>query len=281
MNHTPKDVPSSHEKAQPPIIFVDSHAHLELEPLAEDVLGVLKRAESACVMAIVTVGIDIDDVKKAIRIAEQFEQVFASVGFHPHNASLVGEDSLAAMEKFARHPKVVAYGEIGLDFFRNRSPRDIQIGVFKDQIALAKSLAKPLVIHLRDAYEEGLEMLEEAAPFPASGVIHCFSGTKGHAERALQLGFSISIPGTITYKKNDDLRSIVRRLPEDKMLLETDCPFLSPEPLRGTDNEPANIVHTARRIAEVRGQTIRDVAAATSENAIRLFRFPGLQIQMS
>lgn len=280
MSRTAKDIPSIHDKVPQQVTFIDSHAHLELDPLVKDVPGVLKRAESAGVMVIVTVGIDIDDVNRAISIAEQFGQVFASVGFHPHNASSVDDNSLAAMEIFARHPKVVAYGEIGLDFFRNRSPRDIQIGVFKDQIALAKSLAKPLVIHLRDAYEAGLDMLEKTAPFPDSGVIHCFSGNKEHAERALQLGFSISIPGTITYKKNDALRSIVRELPEDKILLETDCPFLSPEPLRGTDNEPANIVHTARRIAEVCGKTISDVALATSENAIRLFRFPGLKIQV-
>ena len=153
------------------------------------------------------------------------------------------------MEVLARHPKVVGYGEIGLDFFRNLSPHDTQIGVFRDQLTLAKRLEKPVVIHLRDAYSRGLDMLEDAAPFPHGGVIHCFSGNEDDAKRALRLGFYISIPGTVTYKKNGKLRDIVKELPPDRILLETDCPFLSPEPLRGRDNEPANIVHTARKVA--------------------------------
>ena len=143
-----------------------------------------------------------------------------------------------------------------------------------DQLHLAKALQKPIVIHLRAAYDEGLEYLEQNAPYPSGGVIHCFSGDSGHARRALDIGFYISIPGTVTYKKNDEFRSIVADLPEDRIILETDCPFLSPEPKRGKDNEPANIVHTAQKVADVRGVSLEEIAATTTRNALRLFNLP-------
>lgn len=254
--------------------LIDVHAHIELDPLVKEPEKVVTRALEAGVMAIITVGIDLDDVRIALELADRFEQVYASVGFHPHNAKAIGDDSLSEMEKYARHPKVVGYGEIGLDFFRNRSPRHVQISAFRDQLILAKRLGKPVVIHLRDAYDEGLRMLEQEAPFPRGGVIHCFSGEETDARRALELGFHVSIPGTVTYKKNDQLRGIVKNLPIERILLETDCPFLTPEPFRGRDNEPAYIVHTAKRVAEVRGVTVAEIAAATSENALRLFRLP-------
>jgi TatD DNase family protein len=254
-----------------PHALVDSHAHLELEPLVFDPAGVVSRAREAGVALIVTVGIDLEDVKRALEIADRFDHVFACVGFHPHNAKDVSDKNLREMENLAAHPKVKGYGEIGLDFFRNRSPHDRQRAVFADQLTLGKSLDKPVVIHLRDAYPEGLEMLERAAPFPAGGVIHCFSGTKDDATRALELGFHISIPGTVTYKKNEGLREIVRSLPLERLLLETDCPFLAPEPLRGKDNEPAYIIHTARKVAEARGESLEQVARITTANACRVF----------
>lgn len=256
----------------PPLI--DSHAHLELEPIVKNYKEVMNRARRAGLVAVVTVGIDIDDAGKALEIAHEFDDVFVSLGFHPHNAKQAGNDDLQVMEQMAKDSKVVGYGEIGLDFFRNRSPHDVQISVFEQQIGIAKALEKPLVIHLRDAYDKGLSMLEKAGPFPSSGVIHCFSGNHEDARRALDLGFYISIPGTVTYKKNDQLRSIVESLPEDRILIETDCPFLSPEPFRGKDNEPAFIVHTARKVAEVRGISPEEVGRQTSMNAIRLFGLP-------
>lgn len=260
------------ESAQP--VLVDSHAHLEMEPLYSNCSAVVERASLAGVAFIVTVGIDLEDVERALFIADRFPGVYACVGFHPHNAKDVATGSLSKMERYASHPKVVGYGEIGLDFFRNHSPREVQISVFADQLTIAKNLGKPVVIHLRNAYSEGLEMIEQAAPFRAGGVIHCFSGTESDAQRALSLGFHISIPGTITYKKNDAFRSIVKHLPEDRMLLETDCPFLSPEPLRGKDNEPAYIVHTASRVAEVRQVSYDHMCRATTQNAARLFNLP-------
>lgn len=254
--------------------LVDSHAHLELDPLINDCQNVMRRAHDAGLIAVITVGIDIDDARKAMDIARNFDDVFVSLGLHPHNANQLDDTNLAELERMATDPKVVGYGEIGLDFFRDRSPRDTQIWAFEQQIAVAKALQKPVVIHLRDAYDKGLSMLEKAAPFPCGGVIHCFSGSQNDALRALELGFYISIPGTVTYKKNDQLRSIVEKLPEDRILLETDCPFLSPEPLRGKDCEPAFIVHTAKRVADTRGCSFEALARQTTLNAINLFGLP-------
>jgi TatD DNase family protein len=255
-------------------VIVDSHAHLELDPLVRDPAGVVGRALEAGVCAIVTVGIDLEDARIALDIVDRFESVFGCVGFHPHNAKAARDGDLHRMAELARHPRVVGYGEIGLDFFRNHSPHDQQRTVFREQIATAKELAKPVVIHLRDAYGEGLDILEDAAPFPAGGVIHCFSGNRDDAARFVKLGFYVSIPGTVTYKKNDALRDIVRELPADRILLETDCPFLSPEPFRGKDNEPALIVHTAAKVADVRGATYQEICRLTTANARRVFRLP-------
>jgi TatD DNase family protein len=255
-------------------VLVDSHAHLELEPLVLDPAGVVHRASQAGVAAIITVGIDLEDARRALAIADKFPNVFACLGFHPHHAKDADDDGFVAMEKLAAHPKVKGYGEIGLDFFRNHSPHDRQRAVFAEQIALAKRLGTPVVIHLRDAYPEGLAMLEKAAPFQAGGVIHCFSGNAAEAARALEMGFFLSIPGTVTYKKNDKLRDIVRTIPSDRLLVETDCPFLAPEPLRGKDNEPAFIVHTVRKVAEVRGESVERIAHITTANAVRLFGLP-------
>lgn len=254
--------------------LVDSHAHLELEPLVNDPAGIMQRATDAGVIAVITVGIDLADARAALEIADAFENVFAAVGFHPHNAKDVTELFMHDMERIAGHPKVVAYGEIGLDFFRNLSPASVQRSVFSEQLQLAKGIGKPVVIHLRDAYRVGLDLIEKLAPFPAGGVVHCFSGDADDAARVLDLGFHVSIPGTVTYRKNDTLRAVVRDLPPDRILLETDCPFLSPEPLRGRTNEPSHMVHTAREVARIRGVSLPEIAEITTRNAVRLFRLP-------
>lgn len=254
--------------------LIDAHAHLELEPLFGNYEGVVARAREAGLVAVVTVGIDIEDATRAMEIANRNDDVFVCMGYHPHNAKYAGARELAQIQNMASDPKVVGYGEIGLDFFRNHSPRDTQISIFEEQISMAKILNKPVVIHLRDAYDKGLSMLEKYAPFPSAGVIHCFSGNENDARRALDLGFYISIPGTVTYKNNHQLRSIVEIIPDDRILLETDCPFLAPEPLRGKDNEPAFIVLTAKKVAEVRGTTLENIGITTTNNACALFRLP-------
>lgn len=251
--------------------LIDTHAHLQLEPLVQDPGGVIHRAREQGVEWIISIGIDLEDSKKMLQIVERFEHTYGCVGFHPHNATKASKHSLSNMFELAKHSKVVGYGEIGLDFYRNLSPLEKQISVFRDQIRMAKDLNLPVVIHLRNAYEQGLAILEELSPFQIGGVIHCFSGTVEDALRALELGFHISIPGTITYKRNDAFRDIVRKLPLDRILLETDCPFLSPEPLRGKQNEPAYLIHTARKVAELRGLDLDTLAEITRRNAFNLF----------
>jgi TatD DNase family protein len=264
----------SHSESTEPGL-IDTHAHLGLDPLGRNPGSVIRRAAAAGVSTVITIGIDPDQAVAALQIAERFERVFAVVGIHPHNAKSLNDGRLIQMEHLARHPKVVGYGETGLDFFRDYAPRDMQIGLFEDQIQLAKKLEKPLVIHLRSAYRKGLDLLEQAAPFPRAGVVHCFSGDEGDAIRALDLGFYLSIPGTITYKGNDKLRSLVRTLPHDRILLETDCPFLAPVPMRGGCNEPAFLVHTAHKMAEVLGLSLHETARITTQNAKRLFGLDG------
>jgi len=251
--------------------FIDSHAHLSHKPIATDIDGVIKRAAAAGVSDIVTVGIDYDDAKAAIEIAENFDNVFCSIGYHPHNAKSVDDKMLQKMETLAAHPKVVGYGEIGLDFYWNKSPHDKQEQVFFNQLKLAKRLNKPVVIHLRDAYAKGLEMMESLAPYPAKGVIHCFSGNEDDARSALDLGFYISIPGILTFKAAKSLQTIASYLPEDRILLETDCPFLAPIPYRGKVNEPAYMVHTAEKLAQIRGISLDKLANITRENTRKVF----------
>jgi TatD DNase family protein len=252
--------------------LVDTHAHLGLDKLYGDAAGAVQRAEAAGVGTIITIGIDLDQAVRALEIADRFPRVWAAVGFHPHNAKDADDRTLCEMERLAGHQRVVGYGEIGLDFHWDLSPRDVQRVVYRDQIELAKKLDKPVIIHLREAYDEGLGMLEAAAPFPRGGVIHCFSGNEDDARRALDLGFCLSFPGTLTFKNNDWLRSIVASLPEDRILLETDCPFLAPVPLRGKTNEPAFMVHTAKMLADIRWSAdLAQTAAVTTANASRLF----------
>jgi TatD DNase family protein len=252
--------------------LVDTHAHLGLDKLFGDAGGAVQRAEAAGVGSIITIGIDLEQSVRALKIADRFPRVWAAVGVHPHNARDADDRSLGEMERLAGHPRVVGYGEIGLDFHWDLSPRDVQRAVYREQIGLARMLGKPVIIHLRNAYDEGLGMLEAAAPFPRAGVIHCFSGTADDARRALDLGFCLSFPGTVTFKNNDWLRAIVASLPEDRILLETDCPFLAPVPLRGRTNEPSFLVHTAEMVARVRWAGDREkTAAVTTANASRLF----------
>ncbi len=252
--------------------LVDTHAHLGLDKLYGDAADAVARAESAGVGTIITIGIDLDQGYRALELAGRFPAVRAAAGFHPHNASQANDQTLGEMERLAADPQMVAYGEIGLDFHWDLSPRDVQRSVYREQIDMARRLGKPVIIHLREAYDEGLAMLEAAAPFPNAGVIHCFSGTADDARRALDLGFCLSFPGTVTFKNNDWLREIVASLPEDRILLETDCPFLAPVPLRGKTNEPAFMVHTAQMVADLCWSgDLAQTAVVTTANATRLF----------
>jgi TatD DNase family protein len=251
-------------------MLIDSHAHLELSDFDDDREDVIERAKKSGVECVVTVGINLEDSRNAVALAERYDNIYASVGVHPHDAKSINETTYASLRKLSESDRVVAYGEIGLDLFRNLSPRDLQIKRFGEQLELAGELGLPVIIHDREAHRETVELLK-GWKNRSGGVIHCFSGDYDMAVKCLDMGFYISIPGTITYKKSETLRDVVRRIPIDGLLVETDCPFLSPEPKRGKRNEPANVVYTARKVAQVKDLPFEDVARITSENTRNLF----------
>lgn len=252
-------------------MIVDTHAHLTLEGLREDVGGVLARAREAGVGAIITVGIDPADSRAAVRLAEATDGVWATVGVHPHDARGLTEADLDDLAALARSPAVVAWGEVGLDFYRDRSPRGDQVRWFREQVVRARELGLPLVVHDRDAHAETLAVLRDESRAGLRGVFHCFSGDQAFAREVLALGFLLSIPGTVTYPRNETLRRVAATVPLERMLLETDCPFLAPQPVRGRRNEPSYLVHTAREVARLRGLELEDVARVTTRASEGLF----------
>jgi TatD DNase family protein len=230
---------------------------------------VIRRAAAAGVRRIVTVGTTLADCEKAAAIAAANPSVYAAIGIHPHEVKSIRKETYDRLKAISGSKKIVAYGEIGLDFFRNISPPDVQVTRFGEQLDLAKELALPIIIHDRDAHRETVSMLKESGI--RSGIIHCFSGDYAMARECLDMGFYISIPGTVTFPKSERLREIVARVPLERLLVETDCPYLTPVPHRGKRNEPAFTAHTARRVAEVRKISFEETARATSENAARVF----------
>ncbi|NPV05857.1 MAG: TatD family hydrolase [Syntrophaceae bacterium] len=254
-------------------MVIDSHAHLEMSPFDRDRDQVIRRAREAGVEIIVTVGTTVEDCRKALEITRRHPGVYAVIGIHPHEVKDIDAETYDLLKRMASQEKVVAYGEIGLDFFRNLSPRETQIRRFGEQLELASELNLPVVIHDREAHRETLDQLKSWKG-ARRGIIHCFSGDYAMAKQCIGMGFYISIPGTVTFEKNETLRSIVRDLPLDSLLVETDCPYLTPHPFRGRRNEPAYVVHTAKKVAEIKGKSFEDVAAVTTANAKALFRIP-------
>ncbi len=255
----------------PPLF--DTHAHLHFPELAGDLDAVLERARAAGVTGVVTIGTDHETNPAAVALAESHDGVYATVGIHPHDAAEATEADFEAMEALARRsPKVVALGEMGLDFFRNLSPRDAQERVLRRQLDMARRLERPAVIHCRDAHAEALAILADERVGEVGGVMHCFSADVDVARRCLDLGLSISLAGPVTYKNARALPEVARFVPADRLVVETDCPFLPPHPHRGERNEPAWVAITAARVAELRGTTLAALGEATSANALRLFR---------
>jgi TatD DNase family protein len=262
------------------VSLVDTHAHLDFRHFDADRQAVLERASAAGVSKILTVGTDVPSSRRAVALAAKHDAVYAAVGMHPHDAKKLSGEALAELRTLARHPRVVAVGEMGLDFFRDRSPRDMQRKAFQAQLAWSAKMGKPVIIHDRDAHSEVMSVLESwAGGFKGSplegrlGVLHTFSGDRAMAERAIELGFYISISGPVTYKNADQLVEVVRHVPLDRLLVETDCPFLTPHPYRGRRNEPAYVRLVAERIATLRGMVFEDLAKTTTANAERLFGF--------
>ncbi|MEA1936412.1 MAG: TatD family hydrolase [Thermodesulfobacteriota bacterium] len=251
-------------------MFIDSHAHLEMKAFDRDRDKVIARAKEAGVDYIVTVGTTLSDCKKAISIANRYESVYAVIGIHPHEVKNIDDSTYESLKEISRADKVVAYGEIGLDFFRNLSPRDVQIKRFGEQLELAGEIGLPVVIHDREAHRETLNILKEWKG-NRRGIIHCFSGDYEMAKKCLDMGFYISIPGTITFKKSEKLREIVGKIPIENLLVETDSPYLTPHPKRGKRNEPANVIFTARKVAEIKGLPLEEVGKITSKNTKDVF----------
>ena len=260
-------------------MLIDSHAHIDLPAFNNDRDQVLARAREQGVSAIMNVGIDLESSRASIHITQRYPDIFTAVGFHPNRASAMKQSDLGLLGELAGNPKVVAIGEIGLDFYRKSSPRQRQLEVFQQQLDLAAKLALPVAIHCRDAHRELLSVL---APWAQSishstsnsyglGVIHCFSGDVTLAWRYIELGFLISLPGSITYPRAHEKVEVARELPLDRLLVETDSPFLAPQLHRGRRNEPSYLPLIVDRIAQIRQVPAETVAQVTAQNAINLF----------
>jgi TatD DNase family protein len=254
--------------------LVDCHAHLDRSEYAGDLDAVVERARGAGVARVVCIGQwrAPGDFGDALELATRDPAYFgATIGVHPHECARVPEEDWATVERLARDPRVIAVGETGLDFHYDLSPRDVQIACFRRSIRIARDAGKPLVVHVRDADEACARVLDEERIPAAAGIIHCFTGDWRRASRYLDLGLFISVAGVVTFKAADDLRDAVRRIPRDRLLVETDCPFLAPAPFRGKRNEPAYVAHTAAKVAELWGVSVEEVARITTENASRFF----------
>jgi TatD DNase family protein len=250
--------------------LIDTHAHLSSRQFQEDLEQVLERARSAGVGMIINVGLDEGDSAAVVAQSERYPQVWAAVGIHPHFAAAVTSDFKKKLASLAENRRVLAIGETGLDFYRDLSPRHLQEKVFREQLALAASLNKPVIIHSRAAYPRTLQILKESE-LPRSGVAHCFSGGPADLDAFLELGFYISIAGPVTYPRSHELRSLLKKIPAKRLLLETDAPYLAPLPHRGKRNEPAYIKHTYQRTALALELEPAQLARQVQANAARLF----------
>jgi TatD DNase family protein len=254
------------------ITIIDTHCHLDMINSGKDIGSTIEQAAASGVAPLITVGIDLESSKKAIHLASRYDSVYATVGIHPHNVLGLHDSTYGELETLCRKPKVVAYGEIGLDYIKQYAPQDVQREHFARQLDLAKNMDLPLVIHDREAHADIMQTLYNKGPFPAGGIMHCFSGDWQFAEKVLDLDFLISLPGVVTFSKAAAMQEVARKVPLDKLILETDAPFLAPEPMRGKKNIPAYVLYTARKIAELRGMPLEELASITTENARNIFR---------
>lgn len=262
-------------------MFVDSHAHLEMDQFNADREPMIARAREAGIESIVAIGSGTGpgSLDCGIQLAERHEFIYATIGIHPHEARLANDDDFAELIQLAKRPKVIAWGEIGIDYFYDHSPRDVQQQVFLRQLQLAQAARLPIVIHCRpsdgtdSAWEECLTMLQEHwATSGLGGILHCFTGTWAHARRALDIGFMISFAGNITFPKAQQIRDAAKQAPLERMLIETDSPFLAPVPHRGKRNEPAFVKEVARQLGELRGVSTEEIGRQTSSNFYKFFK---------
>lgn len=254
--------------------MIDTHAHLDFPDFNEDRDAVVSRAHESGIHTIINIATDFESCERVLGLADHYPNMYAVLGVHPHDAKTwQGDKSAQKLKALASHKKVVAIGEIGLDYFRDHSPRDLQKKAFIEQIAVARELKLPIVIHNRDAFGDIFDVVLREDAYMVGGVFHCFSGTVIEAEKTIELGFHISVNGILTYK-NATMAEVGKGVRLDRILLETDCPFLAPHPHRGKRNEPAYVSIVADRLAELRGISKADISQQTDANAAQLFRIP-------
>ncbi len=247
--------------------MIDTHAHLDMLKTEEDLLESVEKLD-----AIITVGCDKEEIHKAIQMTHAYENVYASIGYHPYDVNGLTEEDIYTLAEISKsEKKVVAIGETGLDYYRNITPKSLQWDFFEKQLNLAKELNLPVIIHSRNANEDTVKILENLSPFPSSGVLHCFGGDIPMMERCVELGFYISFAGNITYPKADNLRNVLKATPLDRLLLETDSPFLSPQKKRGKPNKPSYILFTLEFVADLLNLSPQEIEHITDTNAYRLF----------
>jgi TatD DNase family protein len=254
-------------------MYVDSHCHLERETYGNELAAVIERAWAAGLSHLVAVGSSrgLEGAVEAIGLAETDARIYATVGYHPHEAKEAGASELERLEQLLQNPKVVALGEIGLDYFYDHSPREQQRRVFRDLLQLARRSQRPIMLHVRDAHPDTYALLDEIGLPEAGGVVHCFTSGPSVAEQYLRRGLYLSIPGVVTFKKADELREAVKVVPIDRILIETDSPYLAPLPYRGKRNEPAYVVETAKAIGAIKGLSGPELGDIARANTIRLF----------
>lgn len=252
--------------------LIDTHAHLDFPEFINDIPSILARAKKAGVGAMITIGINIASSRDAASLAEKYGEIYASAGLHPHGAMVMDDASTGEFRDLLLKERVVAVGEIGLDYFRDRKPRPVQKECMRQQIELAVEVRKPAVFHIREAWEDFFRIVPDYASKLSGAVMHCFSGNWEIAQKCLDMGFFLSIPGVVTFPKAEDLHEVARRAPLDRLLVETDCPYLSPIPFRGKTNEPAYVQYAAEMIAKLRSEPFEKIAEQTTLNARAVFR---------
>jgi len=252
--------------------MIDTHCHLDFPDYNDDRAAILTAAREAGITKLVNIGCDLKSSQASVDLANQHPEIYAAIGFHPHDAKNYDDRMEQQLREMANNFKVVAIGEVGLDFYRDRSPRDVQRTVFVRQMNLARELGLPLIIHIRDAYEEAIDMLIAEKAYENNVVLHCFSGTPKEARRALDYGMFLSFGGVLTFS-NSRLPELVRDVPLDQILLETDAPFLTPHPHRGTRNQPAMVALVYRKLADVLNRDIKEIETIIDANAQRFFEF--------
>ncbi|HZW82548.1 MAG TPA: TatD family hydrolase [Candidatus Deferrimicrobium sp.] len=251
-------------------MIFETHSHLDDQTFDADRSEVIKRLRAIGIVKLINVGFDLASSKRSLELAQSYPEIVAAVGIHPHDAEGLIDADWQELRELASNDQVVAIGEIGLDYYRDLSPRDIQQQVFERQLQLAIELDLPVIIHNREAHQDVIDRLKEYTP-AKGGVFHCFSGSWEIAKVAMNLGFYISFAGPVTYKNAANLREVAARIPLDRLLVETDCPYLSPEPLRGKRNEPANVQFVVDKLAEIKGISPQELAEITAKNGAELF----------